>query len=46
MRDFGGLKAVVTGGGSGIGAATAHLLANRGAAVADAPADGPPGRRR
>jgi 2-keto-3-deoxy-L-fuconate dehydrogenase len=34
MRDFEGLKAVVTGGGSGIGAATAHLLANRGAAVA------------
>ncbi|HEY1487851.1 MAG TPA: SDR family oxidoreductase [Micromonosporaceae bacterium] len=34
MRDFEGLKAVVTGGGSGIGAATARLLANRGAAVA------------
>ena len=33
MRDFEGLKAVVTGGGSGIGAATARLLANRGAAV-------------
>ncbi|NUR32042.1 MAG: SDR family oxidoreductase, partial [Catenulispora sp.] len=34
MRDFEGLKAVVTGGGSGIGAAAARLLANRGAAVA------------
>ena len=34
MRDFDGLKAVVTGGGSGIGAAAARLLANRGAAVA------------
>lgn len=34
MRDFAGLKAVVTGGGSGIGAAAARLLANRGAAVA------------
>ncbi|NUR58218.1 MAG: SDR family oxidoreductase [Catenulispora sp.] len=34
MRDFEGLKAVVTGGASGIGAATARTLANRGAAVA------------
>ncbi|MEY9907288.1 2-keto-3-deoxy-L-fuconate dehydrogenase [Catenulispora sp. MAP12-49] len=34
MRDFEGLKAIVTGGGFGIGAATARLLADRGAAVA------------
>ena len=34
MRDFEGLKALVTGGGSGIGAATARTLAERGAAVA------------
>jgi 2-keto-3-deoxy-L-fuconate dehydrogenase len=34
MRDFDGLKAIVTGGGSGIGAAAARLLANRGATVA------------
>jgi len=34
MRDFEGLKAIVTGGGSGIGAATAYMLANRGAAIA------------
>ena len=34
MRDFDGLKAVVTGGGSGIGAAAARTLANRGATVA------------
>jgi len=33
MRDFEGLKAIVTGGGSGIGAATARLLANRGAGL-------------
>jgi 2-keto-3-deoxy-L-fuconate dehydrogenase len=34
MRDFDGLVAPVTGGGSGIGAATADLLADRGARVA------------
>ncbi|GAA4449747.1 SDR family oxidoreductase [Phytohabitans houttuyneae] len=34
MNDFGGLKAVVTGGASGIGLATARLLAARGARVA------------
>ena len=34
MGDFDGLVAVVTGAGSGIGAATAALLAERGAAVA------------
>ena len=34
MRDFERLKAIVTGGGSGIGAAIAHMLANRGATVA------------
>lgn len=34
MRDFEGLAAVVTGGASGIGAATAALLAGRGARVA------------
>ena len=34
MSDFDGLTAVVTGGASGIGAATAHLLAARGAKVA------------
>ena len=34
MRDFTGLVAVVTGGASGIGAATAKLLAERGARVA------------
>jgi 2-keto-3-deoxy-L-fuconate dehydrogenase len=34
MSDFEGLKAVVTGGASGIGLATAQLLAERGATVA------------
>ncbi|NUQ88552.1 MAG: SDR family NAD(P)-dependent oxidoreductase, partial [Glycomyces artemisiae] len=34
MSDFEGLKALVTGGASGIGLATAELLAARGAQVA------------
>ncbi len=34
MTDFRGLRALVTGGASGIGLATARLLAERGAAVA------------
>jgi NAD(P)-dependent dehydrogenase (short-subunit alcohol dehydrogenase family) len=34
MTDFDGLRAVVTGGASGIGLATANLLAERGARVA------------
>lgn len=34
MSDFEGLKALVTGGASGIGRATAELLASRGAQVA------------
>src|SRR6185295_8209397 len=34
MTEFAGLKAIVTGGASGIGLATANLLAERGATVA------------
>jgi 2-keto-3-deoxy-L-fuconate dehydrogenase len=34
MNDFAGVVAIVTGGGSGIGAATARLLTSRGARVA------------
>ncbi|MDE1688738.1 SDR family NAD(P)-dependent oxidoreductase, partial [Streptomyces neyagawaensis] len=34
MTDLSGLRAVVTGGASGIGLATARALAERGAAVA------------
>ena len=34
MAELSGLAAVVTGGGSGIGLATARLLASRGARVA------------
>ncbi|MEV4703247.1 SDR family oxidoreductase [Actinoplanes sp. NPDC049316] len=34
MTEFGGLRAIVTGGASGIGLATANLLAERGCAVA------------
>ena len=34
MTEFAGLKAIVTGGASGIGLATANLLAERGAGVA------------
>jgi NAD(P)-dependent dehydrogenase (short-subunit alcohol dehydrogenase family) len=34
MTDFQGLAAIVTGGASGIGRATAELLASRGAKVA------------
>ena len=33
MTDFNGLVAIVTGGASGIGAATADVLGQRGAAV-------------
>jgi 2-keto-3-deoxy-L-fuconate dehydrogenase len=45
MNDFNGLVAVVTGGGSGIGLATANLLAGRGARVAalDLDPSGAPG---
>src|SRR5215212_11100162 len=44
MTDFEGLVAVVTGGASGIGAATARLLQSRGARVAalDPNTDGVP----
>ena len=44
MTDFQGLVAVVTGGASGIGAATARLLQGRGARVAvlDRSTDGAP----
>ena len=44
MSDFGGLVAIVTGGASGIGAATAALLRDRGASVAslDLGTDGVP----
>ncbi len=44
MDDFGGLVALVTGGASGIGAATARLLQHRGARVAvlDRSTDGVP----
>ena len=44
MTEFGGLVAVVTGGASGIGAATARLLQERGARVAvlDRGTDGAP----
>ncbi|HEY4456030.1 MAG TPA: SDR family oxidoreductase [Pseudonocardiaceae bacterium] len=34
MKDFEGVRAIVTGGASGIGLATAQLLVNRGATVA------------
>lgn len=40
MKDFDGLSALVTGGASGIGAATAALLAERGARVAVADLSG------
>ena len=42
MRDVEGLSALVTGGASGIGAATADLLADRGARVAVADLAAPP----
>jgi NAD(P)-dependent dehydrogenase (short-subunit alcohol dehydrogenase family) len=43
MKEFTGLVAVVTGGGSGIGAATAALLTERGARVAILDRDVPTG---
>ena len=45
MSEFTGLVAVVTGGGSGIGAATAALLTERGARVAILDRDVPTGDR-
>jgi NAD(P)-dependent dehydrogenase (short-subunit alcohol dehydrogenase family) len=45
MNEFDGLVAVVTGGGSGIGAATAALLTERGARVAILDRDVPTGVR-
>jgi 2-keto-3-deoxy-L-fuconate dehydrogenase len=45
MNEFDGLVAVVTGGGSGIGAATAALLTERGAHVAILDRDVPTGDR-
>ncbi len=42
MSDFAGLVAIVTGGASGIGAATAALLAERGARTAVLDRDPPP----
>ena len=44
MTEFEGLSAVVTGGASGIGLATATLLADRGAAVAILDRDTRPGK--
>jgi NAD(P)-dependent dehydrogenase (short-subunit alcohol dehydrogenase family) len=48
MSDFEGLVALITGGASGIGAATAMLLQNRGARVAvmDRSTDGAPNGTR
>jgi 2-keto-3-deoxy-L-fuconate dehydrogenase len=43
--DFAGLVAIVTGGASGIGAATAHLLTERGARVAVLDPKPPPDHR-
>ena len=45
MNEFTGLVAIVTGGGSGIGAATAALLTERGARVAILDRDVPSGDR-
>ena len=45
MNEFDGLVAIVTGGGSGIGAATAALLTERGARVAILDRDVPSGDR-